>query len=331
MVWGIFLLVSQIAFALPGKLSQTGLYQDLPKKVLASTSRQYVPQYPLWSDGAVKERWISLPTNLRIDTADPDHWVFPNGTLIWKEFSFLIDGKIKRVETRIMQKLNDDWEFGSYLWDAEEKEAVLAPEEGVKNYLPTSQTTFHDIPSVTDCLKCHRKMGDPVLGFDALQLSTERDPFAPHAEKLHKESVTLKNLLDQGILTENHSALANGAPKIATQNPNTRAVFGYFHANCASCHNPVGTSMQMNLNFQYKLSAAQELEIPAYATSVEKRCQVFNFPGMPQTYRVKKGDLEKSALVYLMRQFEVTHMPSIGSKIIDQEALEKIMKWVRDL
>src|SRR5688572_31053294 len=57
----------------------------------------------LWADGATKRRWLFLPDGAQIDSADPDHWRFPAGTRLWKEFTR--DGV--RVETRIMHKTGD--------------------------------------------------------------------------------------------------------------------------------------------------------------------------------------------------------------------------------
>ena len=37
----------------------------------------FAPQYPLWTDGAAKRRWISLPPGTAIDASDPENWVFP--------------------------------------------------------------------------------------------------------------------------------------------------------------------------------------------------------------------------------------------------------------
>ena len=55
--------------ALPQHLRDTGLYAE---GVLA-----FSPQYPLWSDGAVKNRWIYLPPGTSIDATQPDAWEFP--------------------------------------------------------------------------------------------------------------------------------------------------------------------------------------------------------------------------------------------------------------
>src|SRR5688500_6556239 len=60
---------------LPAKLSRTGLY--LPgTTVVDPRNRLFVPQYPLWSDGASKRRWIRLPEGGAIDASDPDYWRF---------------------------------------------------------------------------------------------------------------------------------------------------------------------------------------------------------------------------------------------------------------
>src|SRR5690349_1711795 len=76
------------------QLSQTGLYADIATKTIAADVLAFEPSYVLWSDGATKTRWVRLPPGTSIDTTDPDHWVLPVGTQLWKEF--VRDGK--RIE-----------------------------------------------------------------------------------------------------------------------------------------------------------------------------------------------------------------------------------------
>src|SRR5688500_4722934 len=77
----------------PASLRATGLYT--PGGEVSAESLAFAPQYPLWSDGAAKRRWIRLPAGTSVDAAGAD-WVFPVGTRLWKEFS--VAGR--RVETR---------------------------------------------------------------------------------------------------------------------------------------------------------------------------------------------------------------------------------------
>jgi hypothetical protein len=80
----------------PQTLQETGLYSDFETLEVDPDHLAFSPQYPLWTDGAGKRRWISLPPGTTIDGSDPDAWRFPVGTRFWKEFSF--NGQ--RVETR---------------------------------------------------------------------------------------------------------------------------------------------------------------------------------------------------------------------------------------
>ena len=62
-----------------------------PRRACTPTSRPgacipdvltYVPQYPLWSDGAQKRRWMRLPPGTSIDASDPDGVGVPGGDAI---------------------------------------------------------------------------------------------------------------------------------------------------------------------------------------------------------------------------------------------------------
>src|SRR3954464_11324416 len=46
----------------PEKLQDTGLYSDFTLLQVDARHLQFSPQYPLWTDGATKRRWISLPS-----------------------------------------------------------------------------------------------------------------------------------------------------------------------------------------------------------------------------------------------------------------------------
>ena len=104
------------AGGLPPLLSQSGFTDGdlLP----------FSPQYPLWSDGTSKRRWISLPQGSRIDGSDKDAWLFPVGTRFFKEFA--LEGS--PVETRVIERVADGWEFGVYVWRADGSDAKKCAE-----------------------------------------------------------------------------------------------------------------------------------------------------------------------------------------------------------
>ncbi len=173
------LLLSGVAHAagapaLPEHLLDTGLYADASLSRLQPGVLPFTPQYPLWSDGASKRRWIQLPAGTSIDAAQPDAWEFPRGTKLWKEFSH--GG---RVETRFIERLMDgSWRYASYVWSADGKDAVLAPAAGIRELPMPASSARYSIPAQDDCRACHEGAPAPVLGFSALQLSSELQTLA---------------------------------------------------------------------------------------------------------------------------------------------------------
>src|ERR1044072_87423 len=108
----------------PETLQDTGLYSDFAALQVDKTHLAFSPQYPLWTDGAAKRRWISLPPGTAIDASDPDAWIFPVGTRLWKEFSF--GGQ--RAETPFMERQPDGlWLYAAYAWSADGRDAELVP------------------------------------------------------------------------------------------------------------------------------------------------------------------------------------------------------------
>ena len=64
----------------PQLLSETGLYAGEGTARVDPRNRSFAPQYPLWTDGAGKRRWIQLPEGAAIDASNLSRWEFPVGT-----------------------------------------------------------------------------------------------------------------------------------------------------------------------------------------------------------------------------------------------------------
>ena len=96
------LAVNAPSAPLPQRLSDTGLYVANSMRVSADNIA-FAPQYPLWSDGTSKRRWIYLPPGAAIDASRVDAWEFPVGTRLWKEF-----GYDRRVETRYIERFLEE-------------------------------------------------------------------------------------------------------------------------------------------------------------------------------------------------------------------------------
>jgi mono/diheme cytochrome c family protein len=308
----------------PALLSETGLYEASRPGAIARGVRRFSPQYPLWSDGAAKTRWVYLPAGTTIDTADAAEWVFPVGTKFWKEFTF--NGR--KVETRFIWRATADrWIFATYAWNEEQTDAVLAPADGIPSAAPITGEKRHDIPGEIDCQACHGTKRPGPLGFNALQLSTDRDPNAIHGEPLAPGMITLATLEKERRLSPRRPELVTAPPRIRAGSPRTRAVLGYLAANCGTCHNPAGETSFTGPSLKHSDIANGDdvvARMLQYATS-------WQVPGQPEgSSRMLNAAIpDASAMLARMRSRRPSsQMPPLATKLADDKAIAAIEKWI---
>ncbi len=300
---------------LPCRISETGLYQE-DMVTLAPGVTPFEPRFPLWTDGAKKQRWILLPEGESIDTSDMDHWVFPAGTKLWKAFS----RDDVRVETRLIEKQkNGVWRLVAYQWREDQSDADAVP-NGVEN----ASGTQHDIPDADACVKCHGQQPDNVLGFSAIQLAHDVD--LPSTV----EPWTLTRLVEAGLLSDvptNTDGLAGTAEE--------QAFFGYVHANCGHCHNPHGAAFsQTGLDLWFKFA---EIDQPIDQSSIYAGIVGVDIgwldgerPDAPQ--RIAPGSLEDSAIYQrFLTKGEAWSMPPLGTELTDEDGGKAMQEWILSL
>ena len=312
----------------PALLSQTGLYARIANQTVAADALPFAPQYPLWTDGAAKRRWIRLPPGAFIDASDPAAWVFPAGTKLWKEFAF--GGR--RVETRYMEKQSDGaWTFATYAWTDDGKDAERVSQRGRPNAVETRGGAPHDLPSVADCRVCHLGRPSGVLGFDALQLSTDRDPNALHQDPVPAGGVELAMLVSRGLVRNLPRHLIDRPPRIPARTPRERAALGYFVGNCSSCHRTSGSLAALGLSFEHDLNATTAADEPALRTALGKAGS-FALPGQQRpAVRLVPGAPEQSAvLARIGSRDPAVQMPPLGTHLIDDDAAALVAGWIRD-
>jgi len=310
--------------AAPDRLSGTGLFADVASRTLAPGVLPYSPQYPLWTDGAAKRRWIRLPPGAAIDGSDPDTWRFPAGTRLWKEFS--LGGR--PVETRYMERRADGWVYATYLWAADGRDAALAPERGHRALVESGPGVPYDIPGTADCRACHQGHPSEVLGFTALQLSPDRDPLAPHAAAPEPASIDLAGLASRGLLRGFPARLLSHPPRIEAPSPRARAALGYLHGNCASCHNARGPLADLGFSLEQRLGESGASA--AVLRTAVRRPSVFR-PGGDLAVRLVPGDPAASLLVLRAGSRDpYLQMPPLGTHVVDEEAIALLSAFVRE-
>jgi cytochrome c553 len=308
----------------PLRLSETGLYAEGQPGEVDARNRAFSPQYPLWTDGASKRRWVYLPPGATIDAASDDTWEYPVGTRFWKEFSF--GGR--RVETRMLWKATSErWIAAAYVWNEEQTDALLASDDGVRGVVEVAPGRRHSVPARADCMACHGAPTRP-LGFGALQLSTDRDPNAIHGEPLAPGMLTLATLVDEGLLAPARPDLVRSAPRIRTGSPRTRAVLGYLAANCGACHNRSG---EITANLPPLGYADVMADGDAVARSLVGRATRWQGPGVAEGASAVLDPVapDHSALLARMRSRRPSsQMPPLGTVVRDQHAIDAVAEWI---
>jgi hypothetical protein len=314
--------------ARPARLADTGLFADADARTVAKDVLVFSPQYPLWSDGAGKERWIRLPAGTAIDARDPDRWEFPVGTRLWKEFRFAG----RRVETRMLERAADgSWAYTAYVWNAAGTDATLAPPAGAPTDAEVAPGVFHRVPGTADCRACHEGEPSPVLGFSLLQLSADRDPRAPHAETPPPDAVDLRALVARGLVRNLPARFLEHPPRIAAPTPDARAALGYLHANCGGCHNgdgPLSAELEMTL----AQHVADDAGPRAVLTSTVACPTRASLAGGAHPLRVAPAHPDASYVAQRMASRQPSlQMPPLGSDLVDDAGLALVRRWITAL
>jgi hypothetical protein len=311
----------------PQTLHETGLYAAAATFEVAAANLAFTPQYPLWTDGATKRRWIFLPRGTAIDASDPDAFVFPVGTRLWKEFSFAG----VRVETRYLEHRGDgQWLYAAYAWRPDGTGADLVPPQGRRKAYPLADGRSHTIPGSNDCKACHEGAKSRVLGFSALQLSPDRDPAALHGDSASSTDIDLGILVERGLVVGLPKAVKDDPPRIAAATATERTALGYLHGNCGHCHNAQGPLRTLGMVLRQSIGALSQ---PAIETTVGQPVRE-RAPGQSTDAlaRIDAGHPERSALMQrLASRYSALQMPPLGTELVDHAAVELIRRWIGEI
>jgi hypothetical protein len=303
------------------RLSQTGLYLDFGTRTLSRGVEAYEPEFVLWADEAVKERWLRLPPGTSIDTDDMNRWVFPIGTQVWKQFS--LDGIA--LETRLIERYGtgrEDYWMGSFVWDDAHSDATFV-EEGATDLLGTP----HDAPEEDQCWSCHNGESGRLLGISALQLSHAADTADGSSRGLSLDGLAQARRLS--------APPAPGARYVPPGGELTAAALGYLHANCGHCHNSRGTAwpdtqMVLRLSADELGGALPPERTELYQSVVGQAVQYFRDEDFP--VRAVPGAPEQSAIIGRMGvRGPRAQMPPLGSETLDPLGLDLVTRWIASL
>lgn len=316
-------------FEFKEKLSDYGFFAGDPKQLKPQAALfHYDLSTPLFTDYAVKDRFILLPKGKSAKYTGAGLPEFPDSTIIIKNFAYNNEQHQKvMIETRILVKDPSDhlWKVMNYLWNKEQTDAVkhitgakvpvtLLDDDGNKI------STVYQVPNTNDCKRCHISNG--VL-----------TPIGPKTRNLNfvRESETENQLQHwsniggiTGLPTLNNVAALPGwkDEKHFTLEQRARA---YVDVNCAHCHNATGDAANTGLYLEYEEKDAQHLGILKEPVSAGGGAGGLNYDIIP-------GDAQHSIFAYRMNSAEPgTAMPELARTIIHKEGVQLIIDWINNM
>jgi hypothetical protein len=285
----------------PNSFLSTCLNDLIDNNITYKNFHFFDTKYGLWTDGADKRRYLYIPPNTQINTADPDNWVFPVGTILVKEFAY--NGV--KVETRVIEKMsstNGDWRNVVYIWNAQQDDAV-ANFNGQTNVLGTG----HDVPSGQTCINCHAGREDYAMGPEGLQLEHR------NLEGLNLDKLELLNLITHKL----------PRPMIIKGTKKAQKALGYLHGNCSHCHNGNGQWPATVLGDPSILDFKHD----SHATGIESEMAYIS---LFQNLKINLLIPEESNIIQRMNS-SAFRMPPVGVKQTDNKGVQEVLDWIYEV
>jgi uncharacterized repeat protein (TIGR03806 family) len=294
------------------RLSQTGCVRPAAPTQPAPGLIPYDVLTPLWSDGALKRRWMGLPDGTRIAITPDGDFEFPIGTVLMK--SFYHDGV--PIETRLFMRHTDgSWAGYSYEWREDRSDADLLPADKVKLVGGDLLWTY---PSRPQCLQCHTEAAGYTLGPELLQLNS--DFLYPETGRTSNQLRTLEHIgLFEHALPAPPNALRALVPVDRPNGSDILQARSYLHANCSICHRPGG---EPHTPIDFRFTAYVE------TMSVCNELPLHGDLEIPGALVLKPGDPSLSLVSLRPSRLDVNRMPPIGTRVVDSEGTAAIDAWI---
>ncbi len=360
----------------PTKLSETGLFASTKNHRTHPSVIPYSVNSPFWSDGAHKERFLALPPGTQIDFTHFRGWGFPDGAALVKTFSLeTVVGKpatSRRLETRVMLKQNGEWAGYTYRWNEAQTDATLVGDGGADEELVIRDAsapggirkqTWH-YPSRAECLVCHSRAANFVLGLNESQMNREQDYNGVRANQLavlEKLGLLRVKTLDYERDRFSREAKADGIDdKIANETWNKHSPIGEQRAptqhNAFLPRNPEHLRRladphdeKTNLDARARAylqsncahchveagggNAQIDLEFwtPLAKTGLYDTKPLHAFPALPEGRLIAPGAPDRSILHRRITTRGTGQMPPMATSLRDEKAERLMADWIRSL
>ncbi|MBL9123949.1 MAG: c-type cytochrome, partial [Planctomycetaceae bacterium] len=319
----------------PRRLSETGLFESVRDQRAAPGVMAYQVNAEGWNDGAVAQRWIAVPNLDRVDYVSGPSWAFPDGTALVQtlalpdaapeESSGAATSGARRIETRVLLRQQGEWAGYSYRWNDAQDDAELVPAAGAdavieldSDHEPAHRFDWR-FPSRAECLACHSRAANFVLGVSEAQLNRDIASAAGNANQLH---ILAAAGMFSAPLPKPPDELARLVdPRDPAQELEAR-VRSYLQVNCSVCHVANGGG---NALLELGIATARD-----QMRLIGARPQHDSF-GLANAMLVAPGDPARSILLERLSRRGRGQMPPLVSRHVDDEAVALVRTWIEQL
>ncbi|MEM9719190.1 MAG: PQQ-dependent sugar dehydrogenase, partial [Bacteroidota bacterium] len=319
----------------PARLSDLNVFADLSSLTAAAGVIPYTVNAPLWSDRALKKRWIVLPNDGSHNSAAEqivfdaeDNWKFPQGTVLIKHFELPIDERnpeiTRKLETRFFVFTSVGDAYGvTYRWNAAGTEAFLLTNGATDDITVTradgssyiQQWTY---PSRQECMDCHNANAGFALGVKTRQINGN---FTYPGSGTEDNQLHTWNHL--GMFTQDIGSPSEYPRSIYLETPGTSDEFkarSYIDGNCSYCHRPNG----VNGVFDGRAKTALFSQAMVGTT-------VISNGSTPGNLIISAGSDVNSELWLRDNSNSSNAMPPVGKSLVHDAYIQSLSTWINSI
>lgn len=317
---------------LPKELSAFNLFADSAAQTPHEGVIAYDLSTPLFTDHALKNRFLWMPGGTSAAYHETDAFDFPVGTVIAKTFSYPADFRqpeenLRRIETRILWRKAKGWVALPYVWneDASEAKLAVAGKQTEVRFLDENgaeRTVNYIVPNMNQCKLCHENQ-------------KEIGPIGPKARYLNREYLydgekknQLVKLMEAGYLRgapEDPAAWPHAFDWTDSSAPLEDRARTYLDINCAHCHNPKGPAYTSGLDLTFYQKAPHRIGVYKPPVAAGRGSAGLRFGIVP-------GAPEESILLARMLSLDPgMMMPQLGRTTVHEEGVALVEEWIRSL
>ena len=305
-------------------ISDYGIFSALNRKTPHHDLIKYEVVNELFSDYALKNRYVYLPKGSSAELKEDGFFNWPKGAMLVKNFGYSAKqiGSEKVIETRLLIKEDESWKAISYVWNDNQSDAKISKVGDVQHVTIKHENKTKDfeyvVPNKNQCKSCHNynEAIDPI-GFKMANLDKDVTRDGQTINQI--DYLQSKNLISFDASIDRPETMVNYKDESASLKERALA---YLDINCGHCHRPEGPGNTSGLFLQYNETRTNHLGYCKGPVAAGKGSGGRSFDITP-------GSAEASILYYRMSSTDPGEMmPEIGRSLAHIEGLQLIKEWI---